>query len=153
MHIRLVHAISSFAKGASPGELAILPHEFMSSIVTLPIHILGGEGTTLPTCAKVFAENAINQASESFVASRSELSTTGYSRESIPPQDTSTALVLPEMVEGNPKCELVHDSTRHVEWSQCQAKLEFVTMITGIRPYARYQRSGSRAIHRSNVAR
>ena len=65
------------------------------------------EGTTLPTCAKVFAENAINQVSESFVTSRSELSTTGYSRESIPPQDTSTTLVLPEMVEGNPKCELV----------------------------------------------
>ena len=130
MHIRLVHAISSLASDVSRDGLVSIPHEVMASLVDLPIHLFLGEGTTLAICARVFAEKVEDQTSESFATATSALSTSGFSKESISPLDVTTTLLLPDMVRGNSKCELQRDNERHVEWSECQPKLEFVKIAS-----------------------
>jgi len=95
-----------------------------------PIHLFLGEGTTLAICARVFAETVEDQTSESFATATSALSTSGFSKESISPLDVTTTLLLPDMVRGNSKCELQRDNERHVEWSECQPKLEFVKIAS-----------------------
>ena len=71
-----------------------------------------------------------DQTSESFATATSALSTSGFSKESISPLDVTTTLLLPDMVRGNSKCELQQDNERHVEWSECQPKLEFVKIAS-----------------------